>query len=326
MAARGLVSAARRLAADDRELAAGAAPSDRARSSLRGSTTAAVLALLATTAVWGSTFVVVKDAVARMPVMPFLAWRFGIATVAMLVLRPRAVARLGPAGRRDGALLGLALGAGYVLQTYGLQSTPATVSGFVTGMFVVFTPLLAGLLLHRRVGASAWFAVVVATVGLALLSLHGIALGGGVTLTLLCAVAFAFHIVGLGEWSASYDPYGLAVVQLATVAVGCSIVSAFTGLSVPPDAGVWGALALTAPAATAVAFVVQTWAQSLLSATRAAVIMIMEPVFAAVFGAVFAGDSLSGRSLAGGALVLVAMLLVEAGPLSMTSRARDQVR
>lgn len=282
---------------------------------MRRSTTAAVLALLATTAVWGSTFVVVKDAIARMPVMPFLAWRFGIATVAMLVLRPRAVARLGPAGRRDGTLLGIALGAGYVLQTYGLQSTPATVSGFVTGMFVVFTPLLAGLLLRRRVGTSAWLAVAVATVGLALLSLHGIALGGGVSLTLLCAVAFAFHIVGLGEWSSSYDPYGLAVVQLATVAVACSVVAAFTGFLLPPDAGVWGALALTALAATAVAFVVQTWAQSLLSATRAAVIMIMEPVFAAIFGAVFAGDSLSARSLAGGALVLVAMLLVEARPL-----------
>ena len=278
------------------------------------SAAAATLALLATTAVWGSTFVVVKDAVGQMPVMAFLAWRFGIATVAMLVLRPRAVRRLGRDGRRAGVLLGIALGAGYVLQTYGLQTTPATISGFVTGMFVVFTPLIAGLLLRQRVGGWSWAAVALATGGLALISLHGVAVSGGVALTLLCALAFGFHIVGLGEWSSSYDAYGLAVVQLATVAVLSAVAAGFEGFRPPPTLGVWGALLLTSLAATAVAFVVQTWAQAILPATRAAVIMIMEPVFAALFGAVFAGDSLSARTWAGAALVLVAMLLVEAGP------------
>ena len=111
-------------------------------------------------------------------------------------------------------MLGVALGAGYVAQTVGLQHTPASVSGFITGLFVVFTPLCAGVLLRKRVGAMTWPAVALATVGLGLISLHGFSIGGGEALTLLCALAFALHIVGLGEWSPSYDASGLAVVQL----------------------------------------------------------------------------------------------------------------
>src|SRR5947207_3868872 len=126
-----------------------------------------------------------------MPVMDFLAWRFVIAALAMLVLRPRSVAGLSPADRRHGVLLGLALGAGYVAQTFGLENTPATVSGFITGLFVVFTPLCAGALLRRNIPATAWVGVALATLGLALLSLHGLSVGRGEAITLLCAVSFA---------------------------------------------------------------------------------------------------------------------------------------
>lgn len=220
---------------------------------MRGRTGPA-LALTGITAVWGSTFVVVKDAVGRMPVTDFLTWRFGIAAAAMLVLRPRTVAALGPAGRRAGLVLGVALGAGYLLQTLGLQTTSAAVSGFVTGMFVVLTPLGAALLLHTRPGRPALAAVALATAGLALLSLHGLAVGGGELLTLGCAAAFALHIVGLGRWAATFDAFGLAVVQLLTTTALCAAVALPGGLVVPPDAGVWAALVLTALAATALAF------------------------------------------------------------------------
>lgn len=277
---------------------------------------AAAVALVGVTAVWGSTFVVVKDAIARMPVADFLAWRFALASVAMLVLRAGSVGRLGRVGLRRGVALGLALGAGYLAQTYGLTSTPAAVSGFITGMFVVFTPLIAGLLLRRRVGGAAWAAVAVATAGLALLSLRGLSIGTGELLTLGCAIAFAVHIVGLGEWSAQHEAGALAAVQLVTV-TAMSLVAAGAGrggLGPPPDAGVWGALVLTALAATALAFVVQTWAQSLLPPTRAAVIMTMEPVFAGIFGVVFAAERFGPRQLSGALLVLVAMLLTELGP------------
>ncbi len=272
------------------------------------------LALLAITAVWGSTFVVVKDAIDQMPVTDFLAWRFALAALVMLVLRPRSVVRLGRVGQRAGAIAGVALGAGYLLQTLGLQTTPAAVSGFITGMFVVFTPLSAAVLLGLRPSPLAWGAVGLATVGLGLLSLRGLSVGTGELLTLGCAVAFALHIVGLSRWSPAHDAYGLAVVQLLTVAVMCAAVALPGGIVVPPNAQVWGAVALTAVVATAVAFVVQTWAQAHLTPTRAAVIMTMEPVFGAAFAVLVAGEVLRGRAWLGAGLVLIAMLLTELGP------------
>lgn len=272
------------------------------------------VALVGVTAVWGSTFVVVKDAIERMAVMDFLAWRFALAALAMAVVRPGAVRALGQGGRLHGMLLGLALAAGYVAQTYGLRRTPATVSGFITGLFVVFTPLCAGLLLRRRVDATSWFGVAVATGGLALLSLHGLSVGRGEAITLLCALSFALHIVGLGEWSRPQDAYGLAVVQLATVAVVSAVAAAPDTLAPPPDAKVWGAVLLTALAATAVGFFVQTWAQAHLDPTRAAVVMTMEPVFAGIFGVAVGGDDLTARIVIGALLVLSAMFLVELGP------------
>jgi drug/metabolite transporter (DMT)-like permease len=279
----------------------------------------ATIGLLIVTAIWGSTFVIVKHAVERMPVMDFLAWRFGIAAIVMAAARPRAVRTLDPRGRRNGIMLGLALGGGYVAQTVGLQHTPASISGFITGLFVVFTPLCAAVLLHRRLDRMTWLAVVLATIGLGLISLHGFSIGGGEALTLLCALAFGLHIVGLGEWSSSYDASGLAVVQLTTVALLSIAIAAPSSLAPPPDAAVWGAVLLTAVAATALAFFVQTWAQAQLAPTRAAVVMTMEPVFAGIFGVAFGGDTLGARTIAGAVLVLVAMYTVELGP----SQARD---
>lgn len=279
----------------------------------------ATFGLLVVTMVWGSTFVIVKHAVARMPVMDFLAWRFAIAALVMVAVRPRSVLTLDPRGRRVGMVLGLALGGGYIAQTVGLQHTPASISGFITGLFVVFTPLCAAVLLHQRVDRMTWLAVGLATVGLALISLNGFSVGGGEALTLLCAIAFALHIVGLGQWSAAYDAAGLAVVQLSTVAVLSILIAAPSSLAPPPDAGVWAAVLVTAVAATALAFFIQTWAQAHLPPTRAAVVMTMEPVFAGIFGVAFGGDTLGARTLAGAALVLIAMYTVELGP----RQARD---
>jgi drug/metabolite transporter (DMT)-like permease len=272
------------------------------------------LALLGVCAVWGSTFVVVKHAVEQMPVMDFLAWRFGIAALVMMLARPRSIRSLDRRGRRVGVLLGLALGAGYIAQTVGLQHTPASISGFITGLFVVFTPLCAGVLLHQRIDRTTWLGVALATVGLALISLRGFSIGSGEALTLLCALAFALHIVGLGEWSSSYDAAALAIFQLSTVAVISIIAAAPDTLSPPPDAAVWGAVLLTAVAATSVAFFVQTWAQAHLAPTRAAVVMTMEPVFAGIFGVAFGGDTFDARTLTGALLVLAAMYTVELGP------------
>jgi drug/metabolite transporter (DMT)-like permease len=302
------------------------------RTRWRSSPAAAMLALLCATAIWGGTFPVVKDAITPagpMQALDYLAWRFAAATSAMVLLRPRAVLRLGAAGRRHGLLLGCAVGIGFITQTTGLQRTPSSVSGFVTGMFVVFTPLVTAVILRRHVSRNAWIAVLVATVGLALLSLgtsaddstHASALG--LALTLACALAYAVHIVGLGEWSTRYESYGLAVVQLATVMVICGVVAAFgkDGLRPPSTGSAWFAVALTALAATALAFVIQTWAQSLLDATRASVVMTMEPVFAGLFAVGFAGESMSWTAVLGAVLVIGGMLLTELGAVN---RAQDR--
>ncbi|HTW19001.1 MAG TPA: DMT family transporter [Mycobacteriales bacterium] len=274
----------------------------------------ATLGLLVVTAIWGSTFVVVKHAVERMPVMDFLAWRFAIATLVMFAARPRAVRSLDGRGRRAAFMLGLALGAGYIAQTIGLQHTRASISGFITGLFVVFTPLCAAVLLHRRLDRMTWLAVALATVGLGLISLNGFSIQGGEALTLLCALAFGLHIVGLGEWSSSHDSGGLAIIQLATVAVLSIVIAAPSSLAPPPDAAVWGAVLMTAVAATALAYFLQTWAQTHLTPTRTAVVLTMEPVFAGIFGVAFGGDRLGPRIIVGAALVLIAMYMVELDP------------
>jgi drug/metabolite transporter (DMT)-like permease len=274
----------------------------------------ATCALVLVCVVWGSTFIVVKDAVDRMPVLDFLVWRFGIATAALVLVRPSAALSLGRRGVAAGVALGIALGGGYLAQTYGLRTTPASISGFITGMLVVFTPLVAGLVLRRHVGMAAWASVGLATLGLGLITLHGFSVGSGEAITLLCALSFAVHIVGLGEWSPSYDAVGLTVVQAATVTVMCAVAGAPGGIEAPPDLGVWGALLLTGLLATAVGFLVQTWTQSLLSPIRAAITLSTEPVFAGVFGVAVGGDSLGWRTLVGAACVLVAMVTVEAGP------------
>jgi drug/metabolite transporter (DMT)-like permease len=287
-----------------------------AKEALGKSTLAATIALIGVTAVWGSTFVVMKAAISRQPESDFLATRFTIATLCMILVRPKVLRRFNRKNLFHGSLLGLALGLGYISQTYGLRMTSAAVSGFITGMFVVFTPLIGAVILRRRVDKWTWLAVFLATIGLALLSLHGFTLGRGEMLTLLCAFAFALHIIGLGEWSSLHDSYVIAIVQLGVVSSLCWIVALTHGYKAPPDYGVWGAVILTAIFATAIAFLIQTWAQSLMAPTRAAVIMTMEPVFAGFFAVLLGGERLTAKIILGGLFVIAAMYLVELGPKS----------
>ena len=276
----------------------------------KSSSIIASIALVAVCAVWGSTFLIVQNAVSRMPVMDFLAVRFTVATLVMFALRPTCLRGMTMQGLRRGAGLGAVLGAGYITQTYGLRFASATVSGFITGMFVVLTPVISWLILGKKINRNTILAVVLATVGLALLSLHGWSAGTGELLTLACAVFFAVHIVGLGEWSAKYDPYGFALLQIATVAVIALAVALPGGIKLPPDASTWGTVGITAVFATAMAFVVQTWTQSLVPAVTAAIIMTMEPVFAGIFGVFFGKNHLTAQIILGAVCVLAAMLIV----------------
>ncbi|WP_344428725.1 DMT family transporter [Amycolatopsis minnesotensis] len=271
----------------------------------------AVVSLVGVTAIWGGTFVVVKDVTREASPMDFLAVRFLIAAGVLAVSRPRLLRKLSRRHLRHGALLGLVLGLGYIAQTYGQQYTSASMSGFITGLSVVLTPVLAGVLLRHRIGAATWAAVVIATAGLGVLSLRGFTIGPGEGLTVLCALFLALHIVGLSEWSAPGDAHVLTVVQLGVVGVLCLALGAPDGIVLPAGRGFWIPVIGLAVLATAVAYLVQTWAQARVPAAVAAVTLTMEPVFAGLFGVLVDHDELTIRVIAGMVLVIGAMYLAE---------------
>jgi drug/metabolite transporter (DMT)-like permease len=280
----------------------------------RPATLLASLALLLVTATWGSTFFLIKDLLDRVPVLDFLALRFAIATLALLVVFPRALGRLSAQARRQGLVLGLLYGVAQILQTMGLAHTPASVSGFITGMYVVCTPLFAAPLLKQRIGPATWGAVGLAVTGLAVLSLRGLSVGYGEALTLVAAMLYALHIVGLGAWSRAEDTIGLTIVQLGVITVVCLLATAPDGVVLPDQAADWASVVYMAVVAAALALALQTWAQAHLPPTRSAIIMTMEPVFAAFFAVLLGGEDATARMLLGGGLVLAAMLIVELAP------------
>jgi drug/metabolite transporter (DMT)-like permease len=272
------------------------------------------LALIGVTATWGSTFFLIKDLLHQVSVLDFLAVRFAIAAIALLAVAWRNVLRLSRADVRSGVVLGLVYGVAQVLQTEGLERTPASVSGFVTGMYVVATPLFGAAVLRERITNIVWVAVALSTGGLAFLSLNGFAVSPGVALVFAAAMLYAVHILGLGRWSDAGNALGLSVVQMVVIASVCMLVSAPNGLGTPTTTGGWLSLVYMALVAGALALVGQTWAQAHLAPTRAAIIMTMEPVFAAFFAVLLGGESLTARMLIGGSLVLAAMYLVELAP------------
>lgn len=278
---------------------------------LKSSTGIAVILLIGVTAVWGWTFLGVKDAVLKMPVMDFLAIRFSIAAVTLILLRPKAISKISRRQSWHGIILGVLLGLAYITQTFGLQITSPATAGFITGMAVVLTPIVAWLVVKEKIRFVTWVAVGLATIGLALLSLQGWVFGKGELLVLLCAFCLAGHITGLGKWSSLHETYGLAMIQITVAALICLAAAAPGGIVAPPDFTVWITVGVTAILATSVAFVVQTWAQKLISTTQTAVILTMEPVFAGIFATTIGGEVLTPRSIVGAVCVITAMLIVQ---------------
>ena len=267
-------------------------------------------ALLTVAAAWGAAFVVMKPAIERQSVNSFLATRFVVAVVVMILLRPSVLRKINKEMLLKGSLAGLFLGTGYIFQTLGLARTGAAITGFVTGLYVVLTPLIAAVFLKEKIKAFTWFCVVLATIGLALLSLRGWEVGIGEALVFVSAIAFAAHIVTLSKWSLGFDAYALTIVQLSICALLTGVISIGQGYEKPTDSGVWGVVIFTAVIATAVAFIVQTWSQAHMSSTKVAVILTMEVVFAALFAVAFGGESLTLQVSIGGAMVLLAMYLI----------------
>ncbi len=284
-----------------------------------------LLALLAMTAAWGSTFFMIKDVVTRVPVPDLLTIRFAIAALALAVIAgPRL--RMSRLTLRRGLLLGLLYGVAQLLQTFGLAHTAASVSGFLTGLYVVLTPLLSAMILRTRIPPAVWAASVLATVGLGVLSLQGFAIGYGELLTVASAVVYALHIIALGQMSEPGTALQLSVVQMATIAAVCAIAAAPGGIELPASRTDWLIVIYLALIAGALTMLLQTWAQARVEASRAAVIMAMEPVWAAAFAVAFGGESLTGRMIIGGGAILAAMYLVELAPARLPRVLRRRRR
>ena len=280
------------------------------------------MALLLVVAIWGGTFVMVKEAVATFPVFAFLFIRFSIATVSLLLLLPwlertfpllRGAREGKRTGIRAGALLGLILIAGYGFQTFGLRYTTPAKAGFITGLSVILVPTFTALVTRRMPERSIWMGVLLATVGLSLLSLNrDLRPQLGDVLVFFCAIAFALHILITGHLVRGHAPLRLTLGQLVTTALLAGVFSRVWEWPWPPVAShvIWAAL-FTGLLASTLAFTVQTVAQRYTSPSHTALIFSMEPVFAALFSFLLAQEPITLRVVVGGSFILAGMLIAE---------------
>jgi drug/metabolite transporter (DMT)-like permease len=267
-------------------------------------------ALLAVAAMWGISFVWMKDILDQQDVYSFLVSRFLVAAVAMIVIKPKVIKQFNKELVAKGLIIGAALGAGYIFQTLGLERTTPAITGFITGLYVVITPLLAFIFLKEKLTLSMWGYILLAVLGLAVLSIQGWSVGSGELFVLISAALFALHIILLGSWSKSFDAYALTVIQLTSCAIVAAIPASINGYVSPPDSQVWSVILFTAIFATAFAFVIQTWSQARISTTKVAVILTMEVVFAALFSFMYGMEPFTLRLALGGGMVLIAMLAI----------------
>ncbi len=277
---------------------------------------APLLALLLVTAIWGWTFVIVRAAVKQYPVVPFLALRFSVATICltgMLLIRK---GRRGDRGLVIGLLPGVVLAASYLAQTEGLRFTTASKAGLLTGLFVVFTPLLALAIGHLRPSSITLLAVAGAFVGTVLLvapggSGHLPHEGLGDSLEVITAICLAIHILILGHFAPGNEAGRMALSQMATGAILFAFGSSVSGGFPLPTTSVWLAIGITGVLASAVAFWIQTLVQQRMSAARTAIVLTCEPVFATLFGLILAGDRFTIMQAVGGALIITAVIFHE---------------
>lgn len=268
--------------------------------------------LLGVAVVWGTTFVLVKNALHDIGPYYFLTIRFLAAFALLLCIYRRRVQAAWRRTWRPALLIGLFLFAGYALQTVGLRYTTAANSGFITGLNVALVPVLSALLYRQM--PDVWTAVgaAAATVGMALLSLAGDwTVNYGDLLTLGCAVAFALQIISVGRYAPHHDAVVLAVLQVGVVGAVSGVLAVVTEPVPLFSFPVWWALAITAIFATALAFVIQNTMQRFTTAARTALIFASEPVFAGITAYVALGEVLSGRQMVGCVLILAGMVLSE---------------
>ena len=271
----------------------------------------AVIALVFVAIVWGAGFVFMKDAINDQPVFDFLATRFTVATIVMIAIRPQVLSSINKKTLFRGSILGVMLGLAYITQTIGLDLTTAAITGFLTGLYVVFTPILFWFVFKKKVEKKVIVGTTLALTALLFISFNGISFDPGQVWLIACALLFAGHIIGLSFWSNAKDIYPLTVIQLGAGSVICWLGAVPDGYQPPPNAFVWGTVVFTAVFATAMAFLIQTWAQSIMDPSRVAIILTGEIVFAAAIAVAVGQEVLSLRTVIGGVLIVLAMLIVE---------------
>jgi drug/metabolite transporter (DMT)-like permease len=272
----------------------------------------ALVALIAVTVVWGVTFVQVKDAVEVYPLFAFLAVRYAIAAGVLGVVAVPRVRVLGRSGLVAGGVLGVLLGLGIGLQTAGLERTTVSSTGFITGLYVVLTPLFGLVLFRTRVGLEVWLGVVLSVTGLAMLSGVHVGSTAGDLLVLASTSAQALQIVMVERYANRYDAIALTFVEMATCCLGFLVIALALGdLAVPYGWTVWGALLVTGVFASAFAYLIQIWAQRRLSAARIALVFALETVWAGFFGYALDGDRLGLLGWGGCAAILAGIVLAE---------------
>lgn len=272
-----------------------------------------MLALLGVGFVWGAAFVLMKDAIVLQPYMDFLATRFTIAAIAMILLRPVVSLRFEAGDIRYGALIGVVLAFGYITQTIGLDMTTAATSGFLTGLYVVFTPLIAWLFTRQKVSGKVALGVLFSIVGMGIFS--GAASSTefqlGQIWLVVCAVLYAVHILLLGHYGKTRNSYRFAMLQIVFVALVTWGFALVDGYQPPPNFEVWFAVLFTALLSTVLAFWIQTWAQTLLDPARVALLITSEVIFTALLAIGLGQEPLTLAIVVGGGMMLTAMLIVE---------------
>ena len=276
----------------------------------------ALASLVGMAMLWGSTFFCTKALAGRIPVPDLLALRFLIMTTVTGALYWRHW-RMSAETLRRGVAVGVVYGVAQLVQTIGLQYTDASVSGFVTGLYVVFTPFMAAWLLRERIPGSTWLAVVLATLGLAMLTVdpsHGLRIGLGEWLTLVGAVLYAVQIIGVDRWVTVENAPSLTLVEMATVTVVTGLFALPDGITRPSSSTDWWVMLYLALVAGAIPIFLQVWAQTIIESTTAAVLMAGEPVWAAVFAVLLGGENLTWQIVFGGGAMFGAMMLVTMAP------------
>lgn len=273
----------------------------------------AVIALLGVGFVWGAAFVLMKDAIEQQPYMDFLATRFTVAAIAMILLRPMVSLKTEAGDLKYGAVIGVVLAFGYITQTIGLELTTAATSGFLTGLYVIFTPLIAWLVMRQKISKKIGIGVLFSIVGMAIFSgaAESVEFQTGQIWLVVCAVLYAVHILMLGHFGKGRNSYRFAMLQIAFVAVVTWGFALVDGYQPPPNFEVWFAIFFTALLSTVLAFWIQTWAQTLIDPARVALLITSEVIFTALLAIGFGQEPLTLAIVVGGGMMLTAMLIVE---------------